>query len=220
MRHLLFLVILFVLSGSYALAGAMEGQPTCDADFNKRMTSRAWMEAEREIEMAEILIKKPRSVLEYSCFLSQAIDLGGAANMGEDAAQVFEQGSLQGSVDYLKQSFPGSTTCAAMSEVWKEAQCQNFSENYFIDFPVMYAVDMRMCNNPKRNEDWKKAVLLSVEQGEIDPQQNWLDQTSAKRCVTIKPQPTGVTYEVDGKPLEDKVCLAAGCTYDGENSCQ
>lgn len=41
---------------------------SCDADFLNQMHARAYMEAERENLMAEIILRKPDSVLEYSCF--------------------------------------------------------------------------------------------------------------------------------------------------------
>ncbi len=40
----------------------------CDADFMNQIYSRAYIEAEREIVMNEIVIRKPDSVLEYTCF--------------------------------------------------------------------------------------------------------------------------------------------------------
>ena len=40
----------------------------CDADFMNQIYARAWLEAERENIMAQLIISKPDSVLEYSCF--------------------------------------------------------------------------------------------------------------------------------------------------------
>lgn len=41
---------------------------TCDADFMNQIYSRAWLESEREHLLAELLIAKPDSTLEYSCY--------------------------------------------------------------------------------------------------------------------------------------------------------
>lgn len=41
---------------------------TCDADFMNVIYGRAWLEAERENILNEMLIAKPDSTLEYSCF--------------------------------------------------------------------------------------------------------------------------------------------------------
>ncbi|MGB0719580.1 MAG: hypothetical protein ACPGRX_03850 [Bdellovibrionales bacterium] len=40
----------------------------CDADFMNQIYARAFLEAQREIIMNEVVIRKPDSVLEYTCF--------------------------------------------------------------------------------------------------------------------------------------------------------
>lgn len=54
-------------SGSGSGSGKTAPQ-TCDPDYWESMTSRAWMEAEREIVQNKNLIFKPDSVMEYVCF--------------------------------------------------------------------------------------------------------------------------------------------------------
>ncbi|MDB2682978.1 hypothetical protein N9Z27_01855 [Alphaproteobacteria bacterium] len=44
----------------------------CDADFMNQIYAKSWLEAERSNVTAEILIRKPDSVLEYSCFNQMA----------------------------------------------------------------------------------------------------------------------------------------------------
>lgn len=44
---------------------------TCDADFMNQIYARASLEAERENRIIETIIRKPDSVLEYTCFESQ-----------------------------------------------------------------------------------------------------------------------------------------------------
>ncbi|HPD83234.1 MAG: hypothetical protein R3D88_01560 [Alphaproteobacteria bacterium] len=69
------LILLFVLLGVVGLIHPAKpmAQPQiapqpCDTKYWEQMTSRAWMEAEREIMQNQNLIFKPDSVLEYTCF--------------------------------------------------------------------------------------------------------------------------------------------------------
>jgi len=69
----LFLVVLafVILKGDdvWAQAGeTLADNPTCDSDFWDVMKARSTAEGQREIEMAERIILKLDSVLEYSCF--------------------------------------------------------------------------------------------------------------------------------------------------------
>lgn len=41
---------------------------TCDADFMNQIYARAWLESQRDMIKAEVLIRKPDSILEYTCF--------------------------------------------------------------------------------------------------------------------------------------------------------
>jgi hypothetical protein len=47
---------------------------SCDADFMNQIYSRAYMEGQRQNLLNEAIIRKPDSVLEYSCFDSYALD--------------------------------------------------------------------------------------------------------------------------------------------------
>ncbi len=64
----------------------------CDPDYYKSLESRAWMEAQREIEQNQNLIVKPDSVLEYTCF-----DLFGA-ELAEHAKDMFSETTRWGSI--------------------------------------------------------------------------------------------------------------------------
>jgi hypothetical protein len=53
--------------------GGCNGNPpdrgcACDADLMNQMYSRAWLESQRETIKMEVLIRKPDSILEYTCF--------------------------------------------------------------------------------------------------------------------------------------------------------
>lgn len=65
---LILVMFLAVLGVDDARAQALGGNPTCDSEFWDVMGARATIEGQREIEMAERIILKPDSVLEYSCF--------------------------------------------------------------------------------------------------------------------------------------------------------
>lgn len=54
---------------AHATGAASKTAPqTCDPDYWNSMSSRAWMEAQREITQNKNLIFKPDSVMEYVCF--------------------------------------------------------------------------------------------------------------------------------------------------------
>jgi len=69
--YLLLLTVLSPISAHATGAGAgaprIAEQP-CDTKFWDQMSSRAWLEAEREIMQNQNLIFKPDSVLDYTCF--------------------------------------------------------------------------------------------------------------------------------------------------------
>ena len=78
------LAIAFVVSATENDATAQtwgtNTPPTCDNNFADMMEARASLEAMREVEIAQTLILKPDSVLEYSCFMSRIRELNDAAN--------------------------------------------------------------------------------------------------------------------------------------------
>lgn len=60
-------LVLALFNPSAQAATTIAAQP-CDAAYWQSMSSRAWMEAEREIAQNQNLIFKPDSVFEYTCF--------------------------------------------------------------------------------------------------------------------------------------------------------
>lgn len=65
--------------------GTASKPATCDADLLNQMYSRAYLEARREVLKSETIIRKPDSVLEYSCF-DQAAQL-----VIDEAAPIFSE---------------------------------------------------------------------------------------------------------------------------------
>lgn len=64
--YILFITIMILPLGKMASAQIAE-QP-CDTQYWRQMTSKAWLEAEREIMQNQNLIFKADSVMEYTCF--------------------------------------------------------------------------------------------------------------------------------------------------------
>ncbi len=52
---------------------------SCDSEFYDVMEARATLQAKRDVEMAQTIILKPDSVLEYSCFMNRLIEVSGVA---------------------------------------------------------------------------------------------------------------------------------------------
>ncbi|MGB4106970.1 MAG: hypothetical protein WBK55_04155 [Alphaproteobacteria bacterium] len=54
--------------GGTCLPGSPASGCTCDADFMNQIYARAWLEGQRDVIKSEVLIRKPDSILEYTCF--------------------------------------------------------------------------------------------------------------------------------------------------------
>lgn len=66
-------------SGAFAQTQSDSVAPTCDIAVQSQMKQQAWLEGQREMEIAQRLILKPDSVLEYSCFKNEANHWGSTA---------------------------------------------------------------------------------------------------------------------------------------------
>ena len=69
-----FFVLFFSVLSAPVHAEVVPGS-SCDVDVYKVLSDRAWMEGQREMEIAQKLILKPDSVLEYSCFSQRRNEL-------------------------------------------------------------------------------------------------------------------------------------------------
>lgn len=89
---------------------------TCDENFLNSMESRAWMEAQREIEQNQNLIVKADSVMEYTCFDQflghwaqhyASFFMGGAAggNVKGDISKALTSLVQEGLEKYIKSNF-------------------------------------------------------------------------------------------------------------------
>lgn len=69
-----FFLLIFSVLSTPLRAEVIPGS-SCDVDVYKVLSDRAWMEGQREMEIAQKLILKPDSVLEYSCFSQRRNEL-------------------------------------------------------------------------------------------------------------------------------------------------
>lgn len=74
-------MLIGVFSASMPLFAQTSDSEACDSDVQSVMNARARLEAMRQMEMAQALILKPDSVLEYSCFDDRLNELGASMNM-------------------------------------------------------------------------------------------------------------------------------------------
>ena len=59
---------LFVLNSNTTQAASLIADTPCDSLYYETLSSRAWLEAQREITQNQNIILKPDSVFEYTCF--------------------------------------------------------------------------------------------------------------------------------------------------------
>jgi hypothetical protein len=95
MRFFLFIALSFMSAAFMCAASSpAQAQPaSCDSDMMDVMKAAAWQGAQRDVELAERLILKPDSVLEYTCFNNYNVRLG------ENADVMFSDNML-GSLDF------------------------------------------------------------------------------------------------------------------------
>lgn len=93
LKLLLGLLTLSVLLSNSSTESVASGSPppaitnACNDQFYSMMGNNAFMNAEREITASEVIIRKPDSVLEYSCFDQDV------AMIAEDIADIFSDSS-------------------------------------------------------------------------------------------------------------------------------
>jgi hypothetical protein len=131
MRKLVFLtfwaLLLTVSFGSYTYAASDIAEQPCDTKFWNQLSSRAWLEAEREIMQNQNLIFKPDTVLAYTCF-NKFVDV--AAGPGGDIfvhTDYFQKKPIERGYD------PGAMEIALKNVVAASAQ-QYFEGNFGHDY--------------------------------------------------------------------------------------
>lgn len=155
-------------------ASKAENNGACDANFMNQIYARAFMEAEREVISGSAIMLKPDSILEYTCFSSQASDQAGAIEGIFSADEGDLYGHVSGLVfnalteyfdsnykhDYLGGAYgsatappPGSGVCDVMYSVYHVAKCSDFGlEAPYMSFEEFANADPRAlprtCNVP------------------------------------------------------------------------
>ncbi len=113
--------------------------PACDPKFMERMKERAWMEAQREIMIAQSVIAKPDSVFALGCF-------GKWWDIFQDPNVLAYGKGPDGKIKGFVSSFLGASfnhnfggghstitkqvdanNCAVMGQLWDFAKCANLS---------------------------------------------------------------------------------------------
>lgn len=138
------LVTLTVFSLCFS-APQVNADPACDAVFMTAMKNKAWMEAQREIMIAQSIIAKPDSVFALGCF-GYFLDSYKDTITGDDffvsngyPMAIVEQNLNQYLGDSFGHAYGGghdpavgavnnySDGCAVMLNLWNDARCSNLS---------------------------------------------------------------------------------------------
>lgn len=143
-----------LFSNTSAFAVSVIADTPCDALYYESLSSRAWLEAQREITQNQNLILKPDSVFEYTCFnrlvselaahgtsgmmggppLQGALSSVVGASLSSYISNNYSVGNLLGGhpaaagVDHNETTISTGLayTCDIMDRVWKAAKCINF----------------------------------------------------------------------------------------------
>ena len=253
MRPLFKLLFLFVFccvfgAASVDAAWVPQAQPPaatavdpggCDPEFMGVMESRAWLEGQREVEIAERLILKPDSVLEYSCFDTRINEMASNSVFQDSVSTAL--GNIVGTpaATYINTNFghgfAGGTysgaappACGAMNAVWSFLKCQDFDIGMFLTFQELAAsggdprdVPVPCPNAGARSTLWNNMITAANPPPATPAAVGGMDDT-----VTFNPMvmggacsggaiETGVIVQRPGGDISDAVCATPGCYYNG-----
>lgn len=216
-----------------ATAVAQTVAPVCDDGFWASLSVRAENEGRRELEVAQMLINKPDSVLEYSCFGENMNRFASNAVFSEDLPSAV--GGLAGDASntHVNSNFdhslgggldaPEGGTCGAMAAVWEFMKCRNANINNFVTFASLASADFRtepdVCTNAgARTTEWGVAVAAANPipggLGGPDVAFTYLNFLNPSSCSAHRPVPTGLIADIKGTAHEDAVCSAPSCSYN------
>ena len=154
-----------------APASSSAQNQVCDPEFMKTLRDRAWMQAQREIELNNMIINKPDSVLKLTCFdefLNHAAGnyifasdevppqeslnkaLGSALGHTGNGFQFnLQGGELDENGDLASSVSPGNYgNCMAMQDVWEAVQCNNISYASFVELSDFTEIDPDLRTTP------------------------------------------------------------------------
>lgn len=126
--------ICLITAGKPVFAAPTVG-PGCDPAFMSAMQDKAWMEAQREIMIAESTIAKPDSVFALSCFGQLAKNTGtggfsgGTSSTMTDNVTSFVKAAFSsyggGHLTGFDNNSDSLTNCGLMAQIWNAARCTN-----------------------------------------------------------------------------------------------
>jgi len=233
-------LVMLVLPFSVAKAEPPAIPATCDEDFWGVMDARAWMEGKREMEVAQRLILKPDSVLEYSCFAKrgqklQNVNLFGKPERSFDL-RILVSSALNA---YINNNFGhkygggstnlNGTNCSVMGQVWDALKCVNLDKDMFIKFEDVVDGDPRnlpeQCDEPGRADKWNAAIGAVAPEPKSPPESGGVEKVNTfldllnPNCSAAMEIPTGVlvTRFSGEEVFPEVICSAPGCTYNGSN---
>lgn len=164
-----FVIFLFALVNVVPAKATLIDGSSCDSEFLDVIKARGWMQAKRELEVAQSTIVKPDSVLTYSCFDQRVTEAkneimsDGSITNGLVGAPLinymtgnFEQNLAAGNFrdsndDEFDPFLYPDDICGLMGVVWHGAQgsdwdgvhCENANEIRFISFETLTNSDYR-----------------------------------------------------------------------------
>jgi hypothetical protein len=199
---------------------------TCDAQFHNVLRDKAWMEAQREVEVAEVILSQRHSVLDYTCFKNRADAFARSTVFGNNAAKT--AAGTQSLQNYVNSILSGASSgCTAMGNVWKTIRCSDADKDImFESLDDLISADPRSCSGASgsRDSDWNTANNnvfrvggRDVADGGYDRVDAFLEEMDPTNCTGSAFVETGVL--LDRSSLKDAVCLAPGCYADG-GSCR
>lgn len=199
----------------FALAQVtMVPDSTCNQSVLDAMNERAWLEGKREMEVAQRIILKPDSVLQYSCF-SKRVAEGGGDGYVSTMANKYLSDNFNNAFAGGQYPHPGDP-CAYMNipwdqvkcedsglcETWKYSRCKNIDISFFNPLVDFATGDPRTlpsaCNEPNRTANWQNALdaatpessdLMTLVSNYLPPALDVLDPTD---CSAHTPIDTGL----------------------------
>jgi hypothetical protein len=232
-----------------APAAAQPMPASCDAGVWGAISARSWLEGKREMEVAQTIILKADSVLEYSCFNTRMNELESFAN------GTFSRGigpSLDSIVNdvmsnYLDQNFghplaggrgvpgiPGA--CETIGVVSDFMRCDNIDKSKFLTLEELVNHDPRQlpypCAGGGYRDIWAAGMAAAfpvpstpAAMGGMDDTITYLNMLSPGSCGTdpadLNAIPTGLQVRMGSDIYPDAVCSAPSCWYDpGSGKCR
>ncbi len=171
-----FLLLLSSVGGAFSAVLKEDVPPSCDVEMMDLMNINAGKSGRRDVELAQRIILKPDSTLEYTCFHNEISRAGGTSDfLNTDTYNeylVASFGAKFGGGTYVYSgSGGGGTGCKAMNLVWDFLKCENFNDNnytgtdirktpFFLTFTQLADKDPRAfplaCSSSTRDDKWKK----------------------------------------------------------------